>query len=155
MKTIHDWVNDLGIQIENHFRGVVESGGAFEASGNMVGGDMYTVRLFIVRGEGTVELRVDDYQQAVVLSRSENDGSYTEPTVADVLNGLHSNAQGVEAVNGFEGWIDEYYYDQKKSWAEWQRIQKSYNAIVAETAALKELIGEESWNDFLYETEWL
>jgi hypothetical protein len=72
----------------------------------------------------------------------------SEPTAADVLNSLASDAQNIEYVDGFEQWADELGYDpdSRKAFATFQTIRK-------QSLALQRLLGEGAYGELLNDVE--
>ena len=70
-----------------------------------------------------------------------------EPTLADILDCLASDASAIDNARDFEDWCRDFGYDTDS-----RKAEKTYRVCVRQAEALKRLLG----NDFktlLYETE--
>lgn len=72
-----------------------------------------------------------------------------EPTAADVLNCLASDASGYENARTFEEWASEYGYDPDSRSAE-----RTYNLVAEQTAHLRTFLGDQ-YDAYLWDTETL
>ena len=71
-----------------------------------------------------------------------------EPTAEEVLECLAADSAGIEYAGTFEDWAAEFGYDQDSREAE-----KVYNACVKHAEKLRSFLGEEKYNELLYDTE--
>ncbi|MGH7175341.1 MAG: hypothetical protein ACREGR_03215, partial [Minisyncoccia bacterium] len=71
-----------------------------------------------------------------------------EPTAADVLDCLASDACGVEGGQSFHDWCGEYGYDTDS-----RQALRTYKAIVRQAGKLKTLLGNTLFQQLLYKTE--
>ena len=71
-----------------------------------------------------------------------------DPTLADVLDCLASDAAGYENSNDFTGWADDLGYDTDS-----RKAEKIWRAVKRQAEQLKRTIGEEAYNDLLWNTE--
>lgn len=72
-----------------------------------------------------------------------------EPRIEEVLDCLASDGSGVENSRGnFSEWCDEYGYD-----ADSRRAERTFNATVKQTDKLRNLLGEEAFEELLWNVE--
>lgn len=71
-----------------------------------------------------------------------------DPTAADVLDCLASDASGIENAEDFEDWASEYGYDPDS-----RKAEAIFNACKAQSGGLRRLLGEEAYQELLWETE--
>jgi hypothetical protein len=71
-----------------------------------------------------------------------------EPEVVDVLNCLADDSEGVSNARSFEEWAEEYGYDTDS-----RKAEKTYNVCVKQAARLRSFLGEDLYNELLWETE--
>ncbi len=69
-----------------------------------------------------------------------------EPTAADVLSCLASDASG--ATGTFEDWCADYGYDVDS-----RKAEKTYKIIQRQASKLESLLGPELYEELLYKTE--
>lgn len=81
-----------------------------------------------------VTLRYQGRQMTVPFSQGS--AISREPSAADVLDCLASDASGYEQARSFEEWAADYGYDPDSRTAE-----RTYRAIEKQTAALRRLLG--------------
>lgn len=75
--------------------------------------------------------------------------AYTEdPTAADVLDCLASDAAGYENARGFVAWAQEYGYDVDS-----RRAEKTYKTIARQAARLRAFLTDEKYDVLLWQTE--
>ena len=75
--------------------------------------------------------------------------AHTEnPTLADVLDCLASDAGGYENARSFDDWAAEYGYDTDS-----RKAEKTFRAIKRQAEQLKRTIGAEAYEELLYKTE--
>lgn len=71
-----------------------------------------------------------------------------DPTLADVLDCLASDASGYDNAKSFEDWASEYGYDTDSRSAE-----KIYKTVKRQAEQLKRVLGAEAFEELLYKTE--
>ncbi len=71
-----------------------------------------------------------------------------QPQADDVLDCLASDSAGLENARDFEDWAAEYGYD-----ADSRKAEKIYRVVERQTAKLKGFLGEDLYNELLWETE--
>jgi hypothetical protein len=75
--------------------------------------------------------------------------AHTEnPTLADVLDCLASDASGYENACTFEDWASEYGYETDS-----RKAEKTFRAIKRQAEQLKRTLGEDAYQELLYNTE--
>lgn len=79
---------------------------------------------------------------------SQGYGVSHEPEAADVLNCLADDSAGVSNARSFEEWADEYGYDTDS-----RKAEKTYNVCVKQAARLLSFLGEDLYDELLWETE--
>ncbi len=79
---------------------------------------------------------------------SQGYGISGEPKAEDVLNALIMDSSGVENARGFEDWAAEYGYDTDS-----RKAERIYNVCVRQAEKLKKFLGEELYNEALYNVE--
>ena len=72
------------------------------------------------------------------------------PTLAEVLNCLASEASGVDNARSFEDWASEYGYDTDS-----RKAERTYQICKKQAQDLKALLGQDAYNQLLYSTEGL
>ena len=97
-----------------------------------------------------VTLRAAGRQMTLYFSQGY--GISGEPTAADVLNCLASDAASVENNNltGFEGWASDLGYDPDS-----RKAEKIFKTIEKQAERLKKFLGEELYKTLLWDTEGL
>lgn len=70
-----------------------------------------------------------------------------EPTAADVLDCLASDAASVDSARSFEDWCSDIGYDTDS-----RKAERTYKACERQAAALKQFVGAD-YDALLYETE--
>lgn len=70
-----------------------------------------------------------------------------EPTAADILNSLASDASGYEDARSFEDWCSEYGYDTDS-----RKAENIYRTIGKQAKQLKQFLGDD-YDTLLYKTE--
>lgn len=71
-----------------------------------------------------------------------------EPTALDVLDCLVSDASSYENEDGYEAWASQFSSDPE----EWMP-RSTYNAVAQQSEKLKKWLGDELYNDYLFETD--
>ena len=79
---------------------------------------------------------------------SQGYGVSHEPEVVDVLNCLADDIAGVSNARSFEEWAEEYGYDTDS-----RKAEKTYNVCVKKAARLLSFLGDDLYNELLWETE--
>lgn len=76
--------------------------------------------------------------------------AHTEPpTLADVLDCLASDAAGYNQAGGqFEEWCSEYGYDSDS-----RKAEKTFRAVQQQARDLKALLGNDAYEELLFQTE--
>ena len=72
------------------------------------------------------------------------------PTLAEVLDCLASEASGVDNARSFEDWASEYGYDTDS-----RKAERTYQICKKQAQELKALLGQDAYNQLLYSTEGL
>ena len=72
----------------------------------------------------------------------------TEPTAAEVLDCLASDAAGVENARSFEEWCSEYGYDTDS-----RKAERIFKACARQAAALRRLLGDSAYETLLWKVE--
>ena len=71
-----------------------------------------------------------------------------EPSAADVLDCLASDAAGYESAGSFEDWASEYGYDTDS-----RKAERTYKAVEKQAADLARILPVDAYNDLLWHTE--
>jgi hypothetical protein len=71
-----------------------------------------------------------------------------EPTAADVLDCLSSDASTIENASGFEDWANELGFD-----ADSRKAERSYRVTERQTKNLQGFLGDDAYQQLLYHTE--
>ena len=71
-----------------------------------------------------------------------------EPSAADVLDCLASDAVGIENASSFEEWCAEYGYDSDS-----RKAERIFQTCTRQSADLKALVGEDAYRTLLWDTE--
>lgn len=79
---------------------------------------------------------------------SQGYGITHEPEAADVLNCLADDSAGVSNARSFEEWAEDYGYDTDS-----RKAEKTYKVCVKQAARLLSFLGENLYNELLWETE--
>lgn len=72
----------------------------------------------------------------------------SEPTAADVLDCLASDAAGIENARSFEDWAGEYGYDTDS-----RKAERTFRTCERQAESLKRLVGPEAYETLLYSVE--
>jgi len=70
------------------------------------------------------------------------------PEAADVLDCLASDASGIENAQPFEDWAGEYGYNEDS-----RKAEKIYYTCITQSKVLKSFLGNELYNELLWDTE--
>ena len=71
-----------------------------------------------------------------------------DPTAEEVLSCLALDAASIENSRSFEDWASDLGYDPDS-----RRAEKIYNGVVKSSERLKILLGDEGYNQLLWDTE--
>lgn len=121
MKTIHDLIAKNAIRI------ICKRTNSNPAMADL-GDNARHWHITLVNGKSGNRLRSLKFSQGSALT--------AEPTAADVLDCLASDASSVENARDFENWCYEFGYETDS-----RRAEKIYKTIKAQTVKLKELMG--------------
>jgi hypothetical protein len=72
-----------------------------------------------------------------------------EPSAEDVLDCLSMDASGVENAGSFGAWADEYGYGM----GDVEKAEKVYNLCVKQSRKLQKFLGDDLYQELLWETE--
>ena len=90
-------------------------------------------------------------RRRIVVPFSQGPAICQEPTAADVLNCLASDAAGFENARSFEDWCSEYGYDTDS-----RKAEKTYKAVEKQSDQLKRLLADDDvFHSLLFDTEGL
>jgi len=82
------------------------------------------------------------------LYYSKGIGLTGEPTAAEVLDCLASDAAGVESASNYHDWCHQYGYDPDE-----KQAKRTWRAVCRQAGKLKELLGNGLYQQLLYKTE--
>jgi hypothetical protein len=99
-------------------------------------------------GQSHFRCRILRKPRAFSLYFSMGSAHTSPPTLADVLDCLASDASGYENSKDFESWASEYGYD-----ADSRSAEKIYRAVKRQSEQLKRTVGDEAYQELLWETE--
>jgi hypothetical protein len=71
-----------------------------------------------------------------------------DPQLDDVLSCLASDAAGIENARSFEEWASEYGFDEDS-----RKAEKIFKACQKSAARLRRLLGNEAYNELLWEVD--
>ena len=71
-----------------------------------------------------------------------------DPTAADVLSSLALDAAGVHGGRGFEDWAQEYGYDTDS-----RKAEKTFHIVCKQARELQRFLGDEAYQELLFEVE--
>lgn len=94
--------------------------------------------------------RITCGRRGFTLYFSQGFGIKDEPKTADVLNCIASDAAGYENAQSFEDWASEYGYDTDS-----RKAEKIYRAVKRQAEQIKRTIGEDAYQELLWNTEGL
>jgi hypothetical protein len=98
---------------------------------------------------GAVDMSRSDRVRVMTLTFSKGSGhNGAEPTADEVLDCLASDAAGVENTSDFEDWCSDYGYD-----ADSRKAEKIYKACVHQSERLKTFLGDDLYEQLLWNTE--
>jgi hypothetical protein len=84
----------------------------------------------------------------LTTSFSQGYGIKGEPDAANVLNSLALDAAGWENARSFEDWCGEYGYDTDS-----RKAERTFQVVGRQAAKLKAFLGENLYDDLLWNTE--
>ena len=84
----------------------------------------------------------------LVIPFSQGSAHKAEPTAADVLDCLASDAASIENAKGFEDWASDFGYDTDS-----RKAEKTYNACKSQAEDLAAYLGDEAYQELLWNTE--
>jgi hypothetical protein len=94
-------------------------------------------------GSAHYRCRIRRGRRSMLVHFSQGPAICREPTAADVLQCLASDASGVENARGFEDWCGDYGYSTDSRSAE-----RTYRAIEKQAADLRRVLGD-AFSDLL------
>jgi hypothetical protein len=107
------------------------------------------------RPDGLMEGPHNNYKCRITCGRrgftlyfSQGYGIQGDPTIERVLESLLSDAAGYENTQSFEDWASDYGYDTDS-----RKAEKIYKAVKRQAEQLKRTLGEDAYNDLLWNTE--
>jgi hypothetical protein len=95
----------------------------------------------------TLSSRVESSRRQMTVYFSMGYAHNNEPTAADILDCLASDAASVDNARSFEEWAADYGYDTDS-----RKAEKIFRACEAQAAKLSAFLGDE-YSNLLYETE--
>ena len=72
----------------------------------------------------------------------------SEPTVADVLDCLAMDSEGIDNSDSFEGWASYYGYDTDS-----RKAEKTYQVCLKQAEKLENFLGTENYKTLLYKVD--
>lgn len=93
-----------------------------------------------------VTLKYNVYQLTTYFSQGY--GIDRDPNTEDVLNALASDSSMVENAGSFEGWANELGYDTDS-----RKAEKIYKVCIKQAEKLKSFLGDDKYQELLYNTE--
>jgi hypothetical protein len=94
------------------------------------------------------KFRITCGKRGFTLYFSQGLGIHTEATMEDVLDCVASDASGYENARSFEDWANELGYDPDS-----RKVERIYRAVKRQAEQLKRTIGEDAYNELLWNTE--
>jgi hypothetical protein len=98
--------------------------------------------------ECTIEFVGRGYHEPLTVYFSQGSAHKKSPTLAEVLDCLASDASGVDNARSFEDWASEYGYDLDS-----RKAERTYQICKKQAQDLKALLGQDAYNQLLYDTE--
>jgi hypothetical protein len=86
----------------------------------------------------------------MTLPFSQGYGISGEPTAADVINCLASDSASIESARSFEEWAPELGYDPDS-----RKAEKIFKICKIQAAKLKKFLGDELYEELIWDTEGL
>ena len=90
------------------------------------------------------------HHEPMTVYFSQGSAHKKNPTLAEVLDCLASEASGVDNARSFEEWASEYGYDTDS-----RKAERTYQICKKQAQELKALLGQDAYNQLLYSTEGL
>ena len=87
-------------------------------------------------------------RKQMTLYYSQGYGIKGEPEAAGVLDCLASDASSIDNAGSFEDWANDHGSDEDS-----RKAEKTYTVCIRQAASLKKLLGDELYEELLYETE--
>ena len=88
------------------------------------------------------------HREPMTVYFSQGSAHKKNPTLAEVLDCLASEASGVDNARSFEDWASEYGYDTDS-----RKAERTYQICKKQAQELKALLGQDAYNQLLYSTE--
>lgn len=101
-------------------------------------------RVRLAHLDGGDPLAVNYYMGAAWTHHGPNGTTYDPPTVEQVLYSLAADAQGVENVDTFEEWAQNYGYDTDS-----RKAEATYRAVVEEVRRVRAWLSRQAWAELL------
>lgn len=98
--------------------------------------------------ECTIGIVGRGYHEPMTVYFSQGSAHKKNPTLAEVLDCLASDASGVDNARSFEDWANDYGYDTDS-----RKAERTYHICEKQAQDLKALLGQDAYNQLLYETE--
>ena len=98
--------------------------------------------------ECTITMVGRGYHEPMTVYFSQGSAHKKSPTLAEVLDCLASDASGVDNARSFEDWASEYGYDTDS-----RKAERTYHICEKQAQDLKALLGQDAYNQLLYDTE--
>lgn len=94
-----------------------------------------------------LHMNVGTMPAALEIPFSQGSALTTPPTAEDVLDCLVSDASSVDNT-AFDDWAEEMGYDTDS-----RKAERTYNAIVEQTVSLRNMLGEDAFNELVWTTD--
>jgi hypothetical protein len=98
--------------------------------------------------ECTIEFEGKGYHEPMTVYFSQGYAHKKNPTLAEVLDCLASDASGVDNARSFEDWASEYGYDTNS-----RKAEKTYRICQVQAEDLRNLLGCDAYETLLYHTK--
>lgn len=138
--TLEQFINKTGIRISNQ---PTDHNPHIEGSGRM---DNWKVKLTAKKSamDGLVQ---SNATMRLYFSKGVGHNG-AEPALDEVLDCMASDAAGIENSRDFDDWCDEYGYDVDS-----RRAEKTYKTCQRQAERLKKFLGEEYYNELLWDLD--
>lgn len=100
------------------------------------------------RGSSHFKVRIGRGRRSFGLYFSQGSGIRDVPGAATVLDCLASDAASYENTKDFEDWASEFGYDTDS-----RKAERTYRMVKRQAEQLKRTIGEDAYNELLWNTE--
>jgi hypothetical protein len=127
--SLADFISKHGIKFEQHT--------VYTRPDGLMSDDMFHYKVRILCGH-----------KGFGLYFSTGKGWNRTPELADVLDCIASDASSYENAQSFEDWASEFGYDTDS-----RKAEKMYRAIKRQAEQLKRMLGEEAYQELLWNTE--